>query len=70
MKSFTSHFQSAAKALSWRAVSVLEGLTIAYLVTGSFKSAASLMTASAITGTILFYFHERAWNLARVTVRA
>lgn len=67
----TSHVQSAAKALSWRAVSVVEGLAVAYLVTGSLKSAAGVIGTTAITSTILFYLHERAWNLrlAKVGIR-
>lgn len=65
MKSLTSHLRSVAKSLSWRAVSVVEGLLVAYVVTGDFKCAASLIGTTAVTSTILFYFHERAWNLAR-----
>lgn len=55
--------RSIAKALSWRVVGTLDTLLISYLLTGKIAIAASIATIDFLTKMVLYFFHERAWNL-------
>ena len=55
-------YRSVVKTVSWRAVGTLDTILISYLITGSFKMAASIGSIELFTKMILYYFHERTWN--------
>jgi len=55
--------RSIAKALSWRVVGTLDTLIISYLLTGKIALAASIASIDFLTKMVLYFFHERAWNL-------
>ncbi|MGB5437175.1 MAG: DUF2061 domain-containing protein [Maribacter sp.] len=55
--------RSIAKALSWRVVGTLDTLLISYLLTGKITLAASIASIDFLTKMVLYFFHERAWNL-------
>ena len=55
--------RSIAKALSWRVVGTLDTLLISYLLTGQITLAASIASIDFLTKMVLYFFHERAWNL-------
>lgn len=57
--------RSVAKALSWRVVGTLDTLLVSYILTGEISLAASIASVDFITKLILYFFHERVWNIIK-----
>jgi len=57
--------RSVAKAFSWRLIGTLDTLLISYLLTGKISLAASIASIDFVTKMILYFFHERLWNLIK-----
>jgi len=57
--------RSVAKALSWRVVGTLDTLIVSYVLTGKISLAASIASVDFITKLILYFFHERIWNVIK-----
>ncbi|TXG38533.1 DUF2061 domain-containing protein [Seonamhaeicola maritimus] len=57
--------RSVAKALSWRIVGTLDTLVVSYVLTGRISLAASIASVDFVTKLILYFFHERAWNVIK-----
>lgn len=57
--------RSVAKALSWRVVGTLDTLVVSYILTGRISLAASIASVDFITKLILYFFHERIWNVIK-----
>lgn len=57
--------RSVAKALSWRVVGTLDTLVVSYILTGRMSLAASIASVDFITKLILYFFHERIWNIIK-----
>ncbi len=57
--------RSVAKALSWRIVGTLDTLVVSYILTGRISLAASIASIDFITKLILYFFHERIWNVIK-----
>jgi len=55
--------RSVAKALSWRVVGTLDTLLISYILTGKITIAVSIASIDFLTKMVLYFFHERLWNL-------
>lgn len=65
-----SHLRSLLKGISWRILGTLDTIIISWIVTGSIAFAATIGTTEVITKLVLYYLHERAWQLVpRGTVR-
>ena len=65
-----SHIRSLLKGISWRVVGTLTTVVVAYILTGDTSSALAIGTIEVFTKLLLYYLHERAWQLApRGTVR-
>ncbi len=60
-----SHARSVAKAVSWRATGTLDTFLISWLITGTAALAGGIAATEVATKVVLFYLHERAWNLLR-----
>ena len=58
-----SHTRSLIKGVSWRIVGTLDTMVISYLITGSVRWAVSIGSVEVITKIILYYLHERCWQL-------
>lgn len=58
-----SHLRSILKALSWRFLATLTTFIIAYAVTGKFSFATSIAGVEVVTKMLIYYFHERAWQM-------
>ncbi len=58
-----SHLRSMLKALSWRLLATSTTFIIVYLVTGKASIATSIAGVKVITKMIIYYLHERAWQL-------
>lgn len=57
--------RSIAKAFSWRVIGTLDTLIISYLLTGKMSLAASIASIDFVTKMILYFFHERLWNMIK-----
>lgn len=57
--------RSVAKALSWRVVGTLDTLAVSFILANDFTLAASIASVDFITKLILYFFHERAWNIVK-----
>ena len=53
--------RSLSKTLTWYASHLTLATSVAYLVTGSWKIAATLASLELVWEAGLFYAHERAW---------
>ena len=58
-----SHLRSIVKAFSWRFVSTCTTFVIVYIVTSELSVATSIAGMEVVIKMILYYFHERAWQL-------
>ncbi|PYV13292.1 MAG: hypothetical protein DMG21_21375 [Acidobacteria bacterium] len=61
--SWEGHHRSLVKAISWRLAGSVDTLILSYLVTKNLVFAGSIASAEAITKTVLYYIHERAWTI-------
>ncbi|WP_047247602.1 DUF2061 domain-containing protein [Maribacter thermophilus] len=57
--------RSIVKAFSWRVIGTLDTLLISYILTGKISIAASIASIDFVTKMVLYFFHERAWNLVK-----
>jgi uncharacterized membrane protein len=58
-----SHYRSILKGITWRAVGTLDTIVIAYIITGQGITAISIGGIEVFTKIVLYYLHERAWQL-------
>jgi uncharacterized membrane protein len=65
-----SHLRSIIKGITWRILGTLDTILISYFITGNVTWAVSIGGIEIFTKIILYYFHERLWQLVpRGTVR-
>ena len=57
--------RSIAKAFSWRVIGTADTLLVSYILTGKISIAASIASIDFVTKMILYFFHERLWNLIK-----
>lgn len=55
-------YKSLTKTISFAILHFTVGFTVAYLLTGSFGIASAIAIVEPLANTIVFYFHERAWE--------
>jgi len=65
LKDQHSRTRSLAKALTWRVTATLTTALIAYIVTGEVRTAVIIGGIEFVLKFIIYYGHERAWNLIR-----
>ncbi len=63
IKKKVNRFRSIVKAITWRITASLDTFFISYIITGQFDWATSIALFEIITKAILYYLHERGWNL-------
>ncbi|MDP3357880.1 MAG: DUF2061 domain-containing protein [Lutibacter sp.] len=57
--------RSIVKAISWRVVGTVDTMIISWFITGELSMALSIGSIEVITKMILYYGHERIWNLIK-----
>ncbi|MCH2192807.1 DUF2061 domain-containing protein [Kordia sp.] len=57
--------RSFLKSISWRIVGTLDTILISWLVTGTLEMAFTIGSIEMITKMILYFFHERLWNIIK-----
>lgn len=65
-----SHLMSLVKGITWRIVGTIDTIMIAWLVTGKIHMAVSIGSVEVFTKILLYYLHDRAWELAKSRKRA
>lgn len=55
--------RSIIKTLSWRITGSGATFIIAYSILGNFTASGSIALLQLIANTILYYVHERIWNV-------
>ncbi len=59
-----SHKRSIAKTISWRIIATAVTILLAYIWLGEWASSVSLGIAANGLKALLYYLHERGWNLS------
>lgn len=59
-----SHLRSILKGVSWRIIGTLDTMVISYFITGSITFALSIGSIEVVSKFVLYYLHERFWQLA------
>ena len=57
--------RSIVKAISWRIVGTIDTIVISWFITGTLTIALSIGSIEIITKMILYYGHERIWNIIK-----
>ncbi len=57
--------RSIIKAISWRIVGTLDTIVISWVIIGEISLALSIGLVEVVTKMILYFFHERLWNLIK-----
>lgn len=57
--------RSIVKAVSWRIVGTIDTMIISWFITGELSMALSIGSIEVITKMVLYYGHERIWNLIK-----
>jgi uncharacterized membrane protein len=58
-----SHLRSVLKSISWRALGTFDTMVITFIVTRKFSTAITVGSVEVVTKMILYYLHERAWQM-------
>ena len=59
-----TRLRSLLKGISWRIIATTTTIAIAYFITGDVSSAMSIGFVEFFGKLLLYYVHERAWQLA------
>jgi uncharacterized membrane protein len=54
--------RDVAKTLSYLAIHLMVGFSVAYALTGSFAIAGGIALIEPCLNAVAFYFHEKAWR--------
>lgn len=57
--------RSLVKTITWRLLGSFDTFLLSWLITGKAKLALSIASVEVLTKLILYYWHERVWNLVK-----
>lgn len=57
--------RSLLKTISWRITGTLCTFLISLAILGDIKTSSAIAIIQLTFNSIIFYFHERAWNLVK-----
>jgi uncharacterized membrane protein len=57
--------RSVAKSIMWRFICVVVSIVTSFLLTGRWDVAVAIGSIYNVITMILYYFHERIWNLVK-----
>ena len=57
-----SRWRTIIKAVTFRIFVIVADVGVIYFITDSIKVAASVITLTNVTSTLVYVVHERAWN--------
>jgi uncharacterized membrane protein len=56
--------RSVAKVISWRILVTITNFVGGWLASGSWQVGLGVVSFALVVNSILYFFHERAWNRA------
>jgi len=59
------HRRSLVKTVSWRITGTGATFAISYLVLGNVMVAGSIAVIQLVANTVLYFVHERIWNIVK-----
>lgn len=62
-KSADRPLRSILKTISWRIIGTIDTIIISWVLTGQIKTALAIGSVELVTKMILYFGHERIWNL-------
>ena len=62
-KSTEKPMRSILKTISWRIVGTIDTIVISWILTGQIETALAIGSVELVTKMILYFGHERIWNL-------
>jgi len=65
VKNSEKAMRSIVKAISWRIVGTIDTILISWIITGKIALALSIGLVEVVTKMLLYFFHERVWNLIK-----
>lgn len=57
--------RSVIKTISWRITGTLCTFLISWAILGDIKTSSAIAFIQLTFNTIIFYFHERLWNIVK-----
>ncbi|MFY0630442.1 MAG: DUF2061 domain-containing protein [Flavobacteriaceae bacterium] len=57
--------RSIVKSMSWRLIGTIDTILISWFITGEATIAFSIGSIELMTKMILYFFHERVWNIIK-----
>ena len=60
-----SRVRSVVKTISWRLTGTLCTFLISWAILGDIATSSAIALIQLTFNTIIFYFHERLWNLIK-----
>lgn len=64
-KSSEKPARSIVKAISWRILGTIDTIVISWIITGQITLALSIGSIEVLTKMVLYFFHERLWNIVK-----
>ena len=61
----TTKVRSMAKALTWMILATISGFILIYILTNELSMALSFASINFIVKIILYYLHERGWDVIK-----
>lgn len=58
-------YRSVLKSISWRIIGTIDTMVITCIITGKLNLALSIGAIELITKMMLYFFHERVWNIIK-----
>lgn len=55
--------RSILKTVSWRVIGTIDTVVISWVLTGQIETALAIGSVELVTKMILYFAHERVWNL-------
>ena len=62
LKFYERAMRSLGKVVTWRILVTITNFVGGYLASGSWKVGLGVVGFALVINSILYYFHERAWN--------
>ncbi len=56
------HHRSLIKTITYRILIIASHGIVMYVMTGDIQSTLSVTGATSVVSTLIYFFHERAWN--------
>jgi uncharacterized membrane protein len=59
------HPRTISKSITWRILITINNFMIPFIMTGSWQSAVAFLGIATVMNLIIYYAHERVWNIIR-----